>query len=224
MAEAMSQTSPETRERKLNLVKVLHQDFTTFGLFAEHKIGVTESLLRVWEQDAPSVFDIFQGLQINRWMKSKSPLSVRVGFDKKLQMPYVEIDNLTKDRLVIHQVAAYCGLQFYNNGLAFFPLGPVQIEPKSKLVFRIDIWNQPSVVVQRKFDADKRNTGVPFETKTALQIFRSITLMPRLESWIEVEYDNFPPSEYLRGEIKWAFESARRDASADKLKLLDSES
>lgn len=221
MAEVISQSNTSSRDQKLHLAKVLHQDFTRFGLFADHKISVIEAMLRVWEEDAPSVFDVFRKLPFENWIKKKAPLSVRIGFDKIIGMPYVEITNLTKDRLVVHQVAAYCGLQFYNNGLAFFPLSPVQIEPKSKFAFKIDIWHETSVVVQRKADADKSINDFPFEKKTALQIFRSITLMPKQESWIEVEYDEHPSSEFLRGEVKWAFESARNAASPEKQKLLE---
>lgn len=229
----ISDLPPETsglRKQRLALVMTLRHDFVSFVLFVDEKIKGIEKELRIWDDSAPRPTDAFRRSLTSEWRKRKLPLSAQIGFDRLHCMPYVEITNSTKNEsLTIQEVAAFCGLPFFNNGLAFLPNGPaatrppspVTIPPKSKLRFRLDVWKEPSFVIQRKLDPDQAVVDSSFSKKSPLQIFRSIPLMPQQESWLEVQYDGHSPQEFLRGKVKEVFALALKNASPEQQAQFD---
>lgn len=229
----LSELPPETlglREDRLALVTKLRHDFVSFILFVNEKIKEIEKELRIWDDSAPRPTDALRRSLTSEWRKRKLPLSVQIGFDRLHCMPYVEIANDTKNEsLTIQEVNAFCGLPFFNNGLAFLPNGPattvppspVTIPPKSKIRFRMDVWKEPSFVIQRKLDPDQAVIDSSFSKKSPLQIFRSMSLMPEQESWLEVQYDSNSPQEFLRGKVKEVFALAIKNASPEQKAQFD---
>jgi hypothetical protein len=229
----LSNLPPETsglREQRLALVMKLRHDFVSFTLFVNEKLNDIEKELRIWDDSAPRPTDALRRSLTSEWRKRKLPLSVQIGFDRLHCMPYVEITNNTKNEsLTIQEAAAFCGLPFFNNGLAFLPNGPpttippspVTIPPKSQIRFRMDVWKEPSFVIQRKLDPNQAVVDSTFSKKSPLQIFRSISLMPEQESWLEVEYDSNSPQEFLRGKVKDVFALAVKNASTEQRAQFD---